>query len=308
MKLTQKDFALSFGVSESEIPEKTAILISELDFEIEAIVGKERDNLIIQIIDKIRSDEQEIASPVRKIAWEEGWAENLKLYTESGGLLSTLVPKFIRSGNPIRWFGKYFRSNDINFELNYTRVLREFIFETYFADLNCLYEFGAGTGFNLIHASNSLPGVKLVGTDFVTPAVELIARIGEDLSIPLTSSLFDMTNPSGFNLSLDSESGVVTFGSLEQLGGNLKPMIDYLCQQKPTICVHVEPAIELYDPTSLEDYFAIWFQGKRGYSAGLISLLEEYQANGLLRIRKIQRLNFGSLMMEGFNLIVWEPI
>jgi hypothetical protein len=83
MKLTQKDFALSFGVSESEIPEKTAILISELDFEIEAIVAKERDNLIIQIIDKIRSDEQEIASPVRKIAWEEGWAENLKLYTNN---------------------------------------------------------------------------------------------------------------------------------------------------------------------------------------------------------------------------------
>ena len=58
----------------------------------------------------------------------------------------------------------------------------------------------------------------------------------------------------------------------------------------------------------LEDYLAIWFQSKRGYSAGLITLLQEYQNQKLISVKKIQRLNFGSLMMEGYNLIVWEPI
>ena len=308
MKLTQKDFAKSFGVNESELTTKATALILDFDFEIAEIIDEAKDDLLIQIVEKIRQDEQVIASPIREELWQKGWAENLQLYIGSGGAHSTLVPKFIRSGLPIRWFGKYFKPHDKNFELNYISVLREFLFESYFKDVASLYEFGAGTGFNLVHASQSLPGVKLVGTDFVPSAVELINRVGLDFSIPLSASVFDMMNPGNANLKMDPKSGVLTFGSLEQLGGNLKPMIDYLRQQGPTVCVHIEPAVELYNPEVLEDYLAIWFQAKRGYSAGLISLLQEYQNQGLISIKKIQRLNFGSLMMEGYNLIVWEPI
>lgn len=308
MKLTQKDFASSFGVKESEISAKTSDLIEKLDFEMSEITGRAKDELLIQVIDKIRQDEQVIASPIRKEIWRKGWAENLQLYIDSGGAYSTLIPKFIRAGLPIRWFGKYFESHDQDFELNYISVLREFVFESYFKNIDSLYEFGAGTGFNLVHASQSLPGVKLIGTDFVPSAVELINRVGSDFSIPLSASVFDMMNPGAANLKMDPNSGVLTFGALEQLGGNLVPMIDYLCEQRPNICVHIEPAVELYDPEILEDYLAIWFQAKRGYSAGLISLLQDYQKQGLISIKKIQRLNFGSLMMEGYNLIVWEPI
>ena len=308
MKLTQKDFEKSFGVNESEMTAKAIALIADLDFEITEIVGEAKDDLLIQVVDKIRQDEQVIASPIRKEIWQKGWAENLQLYLDSGGAYSTLIPRFIRSGLPIRWFGKYFKTHDQNFELNYISILREFLFESYFKDIASLYEFGAGTGFNLVHASQSLPGVKLLGTDFVPSAVELINRVGSDFSIPLSASVFDMMNPGNENLKMDPDSGVLTFGSLEQLGGNLKPMIDYLRQQRPNVCVHIEPAIELYNPEVLEDYLAIWFQAKRGYSAGLITLLQEYQNQGLISVKKIQRLNFGSLMMEGYNLIVWEPI
>lgn len=308
MKLTRKEFANSFGIQDSEMTTKALQLIMELDFEISEIVGKAKDDLLIQIVDRIRGDEQVIASPIRKEIWQKGWAENLQLFIESGGAHSTLIPKFVRSGLPVRWFGKYYDTHDKNFEMNYITVLREYLFEFYFNDIATLYEFGAGTGFNLVHASKSLPNVKLVGTDFVPSAVELINRVGSDFSIPLTASVFDMMNAGSESLKIDPNSGVLTFGSLEQLGGNLTPMIEYLLQQRPRICVHVEPAIELYNPKILEDYLAIWFQAKRGYSAGLIALLKDYENQGLISIKKIQRLNFGSLMMEGYNLIVWEPI
>jgi len=307
MKLTDKDFAKSFGVNESEMTTNVISLIADLDFEITEIVGEARDDLLIKVVEKIRQDEQVIASPIRKEIWQKGWAENLQLYLDTGGAYSTLIPKFIRSGLPIRWFGKYFETRDKNFELNYISILREFLFESYFKGVTSLYEFGAGTGFNLLHASQSLPGVKLVGTDFVPSAVELMNKVGSDLSIPLYSSIFDMMNPGVESLEVDPASGVLTFGSLEQLGGNLKPMLDYLIQQRPKICVHIEPAIELYNSEVLEDYLAIWFQSKRGYSAGLITLLQDYQNQKLISVKKIQRLNFGSLMMEGYNLIVWEP-
>lgn len=307
MLLTHKDFANSFGIGESEMPAKALQLIRDKNFEMSEIVGAAKDKLLIEIITRIRGDEQVIASPIRKEIWQKGWAENLQLFIDSGGAYSTLIPKFIRSGLPIRWFGKYYESHDPNFELNYIIVLREFLFGFYFKDISSLYEFGAGTGFNLVHANQSLPNVKLVGTDFVPSAVELMNRVGSDFSIPLTASVFDMMNAGSESLKMDSNSGVLTFGSLEQLGGNLKPMIDYLLQQRPKICVHVEPAIEFYNPEVLEDYLAIWFQAKRGYSAGLIALLQDYERKGLVSIKKIQRLNFGSLMMEGYNLIVWEP-
>ena len=308
MKLTHKEFAKSFGLGDSEIPAEVHQKILDLDFEMSEITGAAKDDLLIQIIDRIRRDEQVIASPIRKEIWQKGWAENLQQFLDSGGAHSTLVPKFIRSGLPIRWFGKYYDTHDQNFELNYITVLREFLFGQYFNDITSLYEFGAGTGFNLVHASESLPNVKLIGTDFVPSAVELMNRVGSEFSIPLSASVFDMMNAGSESLKINSDSGVLTFGSLEQLGGNLKPMIDYLLQQRPKICVHIEPVIELYNPEVLEDYLAIWFQAKRGYSAGLIALLQDYESEGLLSIKKIQRLNFGSLMMEGYNLIVWEPI
>jgi hypothetical protein len=84
-------------------------------------------------------------------------------------------------------------------------------------------------------------------------------------------------------------------------------MIQYLIDENPSVCVHIEPMIEMYDVSNLPDYLASWFQSKRGYSSGLISLLEDLSLQGKLEILEVQRLNFGSLMMEGYNLIAWRP-
>ena len=103
-------------------------------------------------------------------------------------------------------------------------------------------------------------------------------------------------------------SAVFTFGALEQLAGNLDKIIEYFFKQPAAIYVHVEPAIELYDPTRLEDYLASLFQGQRGYSAGLIQQLELRHNAGDIEILKAKRLGFGSMMMEGYNLFVWKKI
>jgi hypothetical protein len=307
MKLTKNDFASSFGIDPSEINRDTEQIINQLNFEIVKIVDDERDDLILRIIEKIRFDEQVIAAPERKNVWERGWAENLAEYIESRGNLETLVPKFIRKGEIIRWFGDYYRTLDENFELNYISVLRSFLFSKYFGKIDSLYEFGAGTGFNLVHAGSIRPEIKLVGTDFVQSPVDLMNRVGNDLKINLSAQVFDMLEPKKSNLQLDLNSGVLTFGSLEQLGSKLSNMIQYLINENPSVCVHIEPMIEMYDVSNLPDYLASWFQSKRGYSSGLISLLEDLSLQGKLEILEVQRLNFGSLMMEGYNLIAWRP-
>jgi hypothetical protein len=270
-------------------------------------VGDSRDKLITQIIERIRIDKQVIAGDGRKETWSNGWAENLEAFMNSGGDVKELTPRFVRAGLPVRWQGKYVQPKSDNFELAFIEILRHHIVEHYFAKVASIYEFGAGTGFNLVHANQIKPEIDLVGTDFVQPAVDLINEVGIRLGINLTSSIFDMMRPDDFELELPNESGVWTFGSLEQLGGEIEPIINYLIRNKPKICVHIEPMSELYDTVSLEDYLANWFQTKRGYTSGLIPLLKQYEDEGRITVNKIQRLGFGSLMMEGYNLVVWAP-
>lgn len=308
MKLTKKDFAESFGVDESEISVHTENLINSFNFEVKQITDSDRDRLIIRIIEKIRRDEQIIAAPERKNVWEKGWSENLQEYIKSQGDIQKLVPKFIRKGEVVRWFGNYYLTSDEDFELNYISVLRSFLFNKYCKEIDYLYEFGAGTGFNLVHASSFRPELKLIGTDFVKSPVDLMNLVGRDLDIRLTAQVFDMLDPKSNGLKLESNSGVLTFGSLEQLGSELKEMIEYLLEQKPEICVHIEPMVEMYETEKLPDYLASWFQSKRGYSSGLISLLNRLSLEKRLEILDVQRLNFGSLMMEGYNLVAWRPI
>ena len=131
--------------------------------------------------------------------------------------------------------------------------------------------------------------------------------IAESKNIPLKGDLFDMINPDS-SYQIRQNSGVFTFGSLEQLASKLDNMLEYLIDQKPQLCVHTEPAIELYDSTNLSDYLAIKFQGKRGYSDGLLSKLQKLQDAGKIELIKVKRLYFGSMFMEGYNLFVWKPI
>ena len=308
MEITVNEFAKSFGVEVSELTEKVVESINSKNFNLIEIRGEERDRLLLRIVDKIRLDQQVIAAPGRKDIWEKGWAENLNLYINSGGAYETLIPKFIRSGEVVRWFGNYYHTEDPNFELNYIEVLREFVFEYFFKEITHLYEFGAGTGFNLIHANSWNPNLNLFGTDFVESSVKLMNLVGEYRKIPLKAEIFNMMNPSSELLRLEGKAGVVTFGSFEQLGSQIKPMINYLVEQRPQICVHIEPMIEMYNTEVFPDYLANWFQSKRGYSAGLIGYLKELEELKEVEVIKLQRLNFGSLMMEGFNLVAWRPI
>lgn len=308
MKNRLIQFADSFGVKIEDLPLETVDLIHNYNFDLIELSSEERDKLLVLIIEKIKNDRQVIAGPDRKLAWQKGWAENLDSYINSRGEEVALIPKFLRAGQEIRWKGHYYKTDDPNFELNYIDVLRSFVYQTYFTDIDCLYEFGAGTGFNLLHFSKLNENLNLIGTDFVESAVELMREVGKDFNLKLESHVFDMLNPASSELRIKKNSGVVTFGSLEQLGSVISPIIEYFVNEKPNICVHIEPMIELYNPQSLEDYLAIWFQGKRGYTSGLISEITKLESEGKAKIIKLQRLNFGSLMMEGFNMLVWKPI
>ena len=313
MNLSSEDFERAFG---GPLDEMAQAEVDRHDFSLVPIVGAQRDSLLIEIIDRIRSDTQIVGAENRKTVWESGWKENAVAH-EASRNEADLVPRFIRRGEPVRWQSRWYQPANLAFEESFTAVLRTFIFGTIDRAVEQggavhVHEFGAGTGWNLVHAHKYFQergrDYHLFGSDFVDSSVELLNRLSSD-GIPLTARKFDMLSPDYSQvIEHPSQSGVFTLGALEQLAGNVEQMFDYLIDQMPAVVVNVEPAIESYDNRCLEDYLASWFQGQRGYTEGLEALLREKESQGKIDLLRAKRIGFGSKMMEGYNLFVWSPV
>jgi hypothetical protein len=263
--------------------------------------------VIIQVLKKIHSDQQVIAAPERASVWNQGWSENLREFILQGGNIKALVPKFLRPSEIFRLFGSYVRVSDPDFEINFIRVLRSWLFRTYFRPYDTIYEFGSGTGHNLVALAQIFPEKELIGLDFVPSSCELIARLGMDLNHKISSHWFDMTEPDEA-YKLKKNSLIFTFGAIEQLGSRFEKFLNYVIQNQAGLCVHIEPILELYDESKLFDYLAIQFHKKRGYSVNFLRRLQQMEEEGNIELLKVKRLNFGSLLMEGYSLIIWKPL
>lgn len=302
---TANDFATSFGDDVNNFSSDLIKKINELNFKYRYPTNEENENLIHEMLLKIESDKQVIGAQERKEVWFKGWSENLNLYKASGFKEESLTPKFVRAGNPVRLNKRFVFPENDNFELNFIEVYRHWFIEKFFNSVKEVYEFGCGTGFNLLHVNKIFPEKKLFGSDFVQSSVDLVNQIASTKNIPLRGDLFDMLEPN-YSYNVSPNSAIYTFGALEQLASNLDPILDFFISRKPSVCIHTEPMIELYEEDSLIDYLGKRFQGKRGYSSGLIAKLKALEITGKIEILKIKRLYFGSFFMEGYNLLAWR--
>ena len=133
-KVTIKNFAEHFGTDENDFSEKTRELITNIDFSYTEINGIERDNLILKIIKRIEQDNQKIAGEGRKETWQRGWNENYENFINTNYDLKSLIPKFIRPKQTIRLNRSYIKPSNQNFEYDFFRVFRYWLFKKYFSD------------------------------------------------------------------------------------------------------------------------------------------------------------------------------
>jgi SAM-dependent methyltransferase len=302
-----EDFGVILDEDPSYFSEHTKSIINAENFRYRLIQGDELEQLVLRILGRIESDTQIVGAPDRTEAWSRGWGENLKEFSSMSEFSpSALIPKFIRPGQPLRLFSNYIAAEDPWFELNFIRVLRSYLAHKFLHDCPDIHEFGCGTGFNLVDIAGIFPEKRYFGSDFVKSSVDLVREIPLKTNINLEAALFDMKKPNE-SYPLESHSGVFTFGSLEQLSGNIDPIFDFFIKKGAKIFLHVEPAEELYKTTNLSDWLAHKFQTKRCYTGGLSVKLRALENKGLIEILKIKRCFFGSLFMEGYNIFVWRP-
>lgn len=294
------------------ITKKCSKLIDNSDLRYKIITGDEREKLILDILKRIDEDIYDVGS--QKI-WDKGWEEIYQEFVTNNYNLKKLVPKFISINQlqyqPLRYNNKFIKPISNTFWLDYYSIFRQWLFKTFLTNIEYIYEFGCGTGYNLIAlAQLRLDNKMLYGLDFSPNSVKIINEVRNIYDYNVKGHLFDMKNPNLQNFKLKENCAVLTMNSIEQLGERFHEFIHYLLEQNPPIslCVHLEPTIEFHDLNNLMDWLSIKFMNKRGYSTTLLTYLKKLESDNKIKIIDTKRLSFGNLMSNCYTYIIWKPV
>ncbi len=285
-------------------------LINSLDLKYSIIEGKEKEQLILDVLKKIDEDVYNVGS---QEIWNKQWEKIYQEFTNSNYNLNSLIPKFISMNQsnhqPLRYNNKFIKPLTRTFWIDYYSLFRQWLFDTLLKDIKYVYEFGCGSGYNLVALAqlNSIERT-LHGLDFSSNSVKIINKIQNIYGYDIKSDLFDMINPNSYPLKLEENCAVYTMNSIEQLGGKFHSFIQYLLKQKISLCVHVEPTIEFHDPNNLMDWLSVKFMKKRNYSISLLTYLRKLESDNIIKIIDAKRVPLGNLMSNCYTYIVWKPV
>lgn len=303
-KLTNVDFAQNFADTLSEFVKNK---ISQYDFSYTIPTNKERDEYIRRAIDVLLDKNLIYSGKHRKNDWEKGWQENLDAYLNTKAV-ADISPKYFGKYNCIRWRQDYIKPVNSLFEANTLAVICYYLFDKYLRKVRAIYEFGCGTGHNLLKAREINQEAELWGLDWASSSQNLIENMRQSkVDDNIYGENFDYFHPNQ-QFNLKPYNGVFTVASLEQIGTKFRPFIDYLLEKSPEICIHIEPINELLDPSNLLDYLSIRYFEKRNYLWGLVDYLRNLEKLGKIKIIEAKRSYIGSMFIDGYSIIVWKPI
>tara|TARA_A100000164_G_scaffold172358_1_gene153118 strand:+ start:5705 stop:6631 length:927 start_codon:yes stop_codon:yes gene_type:complete len=306
-ELTAKDLAKMLGTEVENLGTNCLEFFNSTDLAYQELNGDSEKKFILDILKKMEKDTQIIGAEGRRQVWFEGWQENLLDFKQNRNKTS-ITPKFIRPNNIVRINGKFCSPRNEFFEKDFAKIIQLHLYDKLITDdIDEVHEFGCGSGFNLVNLSEINKKVKLHGSDFVKSSVNLIKELAQHYDINMKSRVFDMMTPD-YDYNIGSNSCVFTHGAIEQLASKHESFINFLISKKPKVCFHIEPVCEVYDTDNLFDYLQFRFHKKRGYTSGLLPLLQEKAKQGKIKELFCKRVGFGSKFMEGYTIISWKSI
>lgn len=301
MKLDEDYFASLLG---APLSRSCRSYIAAYDWSYDVLDRESQTALIRSITEEIASGAFSKTGDREK--WERAWDEIAREFAQSGA--EALTPKYLRyeyQPQLLRLNGQFIMPTQPGFELHWYKVVREWVRGKYLADVSNIYEFGSGTGWNLLAMTRAWPR-HYIGLDWSDAAVNLANTIGKRYEWNIEGRKFNMFQPDR-GMMIEPNSAVLTVGTLEQLGGNWDFFLGYLLGQRPRICVHLEPLIEWYDLENDFDRVAAEYHRARNYLTGFAGHLAELEEMNIVKIIRAQRSNFGGKYMDAYSMIVWEP-
>lgn len=269
------------------------------------IEGQERDNLILDILKNAHNYSKTDAGVER---WERGWGENLEAF-KSNHELKSLIPRYIRPGKPMRIDSQFVQPIDPDYELKWYDQFTTDFFDKWLSGFTAIYEFGCGSCVNLAKLGSKLHGstTRIVGLDWSDSSMAIANMLGQIKCPNVSGRKFDFFNPD-YDIKIDDRAVFLTVGALEQTGDLWQPFLDFILSKRPKRVCHIEPVFEWYDPNNLVDYTAMVAHEARGFQKGYLPALEKLEKAGMINILHKERTGVGSLIIEGYSQIVWEPV
>lgn len=303
--LSVGDFAEALGEDISIFVEER---IRSYGFRYAEFPEEERDGLLREIVRTLLAPNVVRSGDHRRDDWEKGWGENLDSILRSSPDRESVIPKYFGKYDAIRWRGRFIRPLSPQFEYRSLAVILDWLFDKYLRDADVVYEFGCGTGYNLLRAREFNQVASLWGLDWATSSQRIIERLAHGgLDPDIHGRRFDYFDPDE-SFRLAANSVVYTVASLEQVGARWRKFVDYLLSNRPALCVHVEPIAELLDPDNLLDYLSVEYFKKRNYLKGFLDGLRQLEEQGKVMIHRAQRSHIGSLFIDGYSIVVWSPV
>jgi len=296
----------AMGITREEVPPLLRDDQSKLAFTYERGKLDDYQELVCEVVDRLRMWKAEFPLESRQMAWAQGWNENLENLLVSSNLGASLKPKYFRDSQWLRFRGELISLEDQQAELKIFDFIRRYLFLTYCSKSDMIAEFGCGSGYNLLSLAHLFPNKQIRGYDWVEPCVEIANLLGSRLGADISGYLFDMTCPD-WNVRLSESATVVTIHAMEQLGDQFQSFVEFLLREKVSRVVHLEPVSELYNPMVLLDCLALIYHRHRNYLWGYLANLQKLEASGKLSIEKIKRIHFGSRFHEAYTILVWKP-
>lgn len=302
LSITHKDLESILGfVIDHNIKEK----INEFDLSFELLSEQERDQIILKCIYFLINDNVEVGKH-RHNVWEFGWKENLDNFKINHDF-DDLIPKYFNKSNIIRWNQKFIKSKNDFFDYKITSLMIDSIFCHFVKNkFDNLYEFGCGTGYNLLRFCNYDTNINLIGLDWVESSQNIIKEINKVFPskkiIGKNFNYFDIDK----SIEIEKNSVILTCASLEQIGSDFKDIVDFWISKKPELCINFENEIDFLDHNDLIDGISISLSKKRNYLNGFLKYLTKLENKGIIDIIYQKRLFFGTMLHEGYPVIIWR--
>lgn len=266
----------------------------------------EEELVYIKIINTLLDPYLVYSGKHRKIQWNDGWNENYIKFNKQNDLRA-VSPMYFGKYNVNRLGQRFVKALSPEYERKMLYIILDYLFDKYLREKKDIYEFGCGTGHNLLRVREINPFGNLYGLDWAKSSQKIIEKMSTSgLVKNITGFNFDFFKPNK-KIKLKKDSAIYTVAALEQVGSDYKPFVAYILKNKPSICIHVEPIAELLDENRLIDNLSIKYFKKRNYLCGYLNYLRELESNGKIKILKSQRSYIGSMYIEGYSIIVWLP-
>lgn len=303
-RLTSSDFERLFGEKLSQYVKNK---ISGYKLVYSPLSREEEEQVIIKIINTLLDPFLVYSGSHRLKQWENGWGENLtELNREK--TTNAISPHYFGKYNVNRLNQVFVKGVSPNYERNMLYVILDYLFDKYLREVDNIYEFGCGTGHNLLKAHEINPSANLFGLDWATSSQRIIRQMSDlGLVKNIKGYNFDFFEPNK-KIKLSDDSAIYTVAALEQVGTNYKAFVSYLIKNKPSICLHVEPIAELLNENRLIDNLSIRYFRKRNYLSGYLNYLQKLEKKGKIKIHEAKRSYIGSMYIEGYSIIVWSPV